>query len=218
MQLLQILDRSTANGLTFADPVKNPSAFPATIDVTVLLMSSIPLSFFWVPSFYGTWFQQLLCHSTGLMIETLCPISTFNQQLANLEQTQFRCALHCERWTVKGKDCASASHSLKETTYRTEEETKQLLRLMIWVIIVTPQQFRRFWWNVLKPKCIYLFQLLDFCCSLVQYLSFWKISFFLLFLFRDTPIGSRSRNLFEYIAEIHPSLSRRWTPSSATTL
>ena len=30
-------------GITFSDPVKNPSAFPATINITVLLMSSIPL-------------------------------------------------------------------------------------------------------------------------------------------------------------------------------
>ena len=36
-------DRLTENGITFRDPVKNPSAFPATINMSVLLMSSIAL-------------------------------------------------------------------------------------------------------------------------------------------------------------------------------
>ena len=35
-------DRSTENGITFPDPVKKPSAFPATINITVLLMNSTP--------------------------------------------------------------------------------------------------------------------------------------------------------------------------------
>ena len=29
-------DRSTENGITFPDPMKNPSTFPATINITVL--------------------------------------------------------------------------------------------------------------------------------------------------------------------------------------
>ena len=45
---------------------------------------------------------------------TLCPISTLNQQLTNLEQTHIRCSFHCERSTVKGRDCASALHSFQE--------------------------------------------------------------------------------------------------------
>ena len=71
---------------------------------------------------------------------TLCSISTLNQQLNNLEQTHIRCSLHCERWTVKGRDCASALHSFKEITYRTDEWTKQLLRLKSWVISGSPEQ------------------------------------------------------------------------------
>ena len=35
------------------------------------------------------------------MIDTLCPISTLNQQLTNLEQNHVRCSLHCEGGTVK---------------------------------------------------------------------------------------------------------------------
>ena len=37
-------DTSTENGITFPDPVKNPKAFPVTINITVFsLMSSITL-------------------------------------------------------------------------------------------------------------------------------------------------------------------------------
>ena len=37
------LDRSTENRITFPDPVKNPKAFPAMINISVLLMSCIAL-------------------------------------------------------------------------------------------------------------------------------------------------------------------------------
>ena len=94
---------------------------PATINLTVLLMSNITLISFWTRTNSGRWFQQLLCHSTTLLIDTLCPISTLNQQLTNLEQTHNRCSLHCKRWTVKGRDCALALHSFKEITYRTDD-------------------------------------------------------------------------------------------------
>ena len=116
MKPLQNIERSTENGITFPYPVKNPSAFPVTIGITVLLMSSITLICFWTRTIYGTWFQQLLCHSITLMIDTLCPISTLNQQLTNLEQTHIRCFLPCEGWTVKGRDCASALHSFNKIT------------------------------------------------------------------------------------------------------
>ena len=121
LKFLQKSNRSTENGITFPDPVKNPSAFPVTINIFVLLMRSITLISFWTRTIYGTWFQQLLCHSTPLMIETLCRISTLNQQLTNLEPTHIRCSLHCEGWTVKGRDCASALHSFNEITYQTDE-------------------------------------------------------------------------------------------------
>ena len=39
------------------------------------------------PTIYGTWFQQLLCHSTTLMIEALWSISTSKQQLTNLQDS-----------------------------------------------------------------------------------------------------------------------------------
>ena len=129
LKLLQKSDRSTENRYKFPDPVKNPSAFPATISMSVLLMSSLALTSLWPRTFYGTCLQQLLRHSTTIMIDTLYLISTLNQQLINLEQTHIRCSFHCERWTVKGRDCASALRSFKEITYRTDEWTKQLQRL-----------------------------------------------------------------------------------------
>ena len=198
-KLLQKSVRSTENGITFPDPVKNSSTFPATINISVLLINSIPLISFWTRTFYRTWFQQLLCHSTTLMIQSLCPISTLNQHFTNLEQTHIRCSLHCERWTVNGKDCASALHSFKEITYRTDEWTKQLLRLKSWVFSGSPEQcleFRRLWWTVIVFKCSYIFQLFDLYCLLVQYLLFLlKINF--LFLFFDD---------FEWEVKVHRQL------------
>ena len=138
MKLLQKSERLTENGYKSPGPVKNPSPFPVTIGITALSMSSITLISFWTRKYCGTWFQQLLCHSITLMIDTLCPISTLNQQLTNLEQTHNRCSLHCEGWTVKGRDCASALHSFNEITYQTDEWTKQLLRLKSWVISGNP--------------------------------------------------------------------------------
>ena len=184
-KLLPKSDRLIEKGTTLPDPVKNPSAFPATINITVLLMSSIALISVWTRTFYGTWLQQLLCHWATLMIHTLCPISTLNQQLTNLEHTHIRCPFQYERCTVKGGDCASGSHSFKEITFRTDEWTKQLLRLKRWVISGNPEQwmvFHSLWWMVIVIKCSYLFQLFDFSCLLVQYLLFF---FENLFFFDD---------------------------------
>ena len=170
VDFLQKSDRSTENGIKLPDPVKNPSAFPATINLTVLLMSSIALISFRTRTISGTWFHQLLYHSSTLMIDSLCPISTRNQKLTNLEQTHIWRSLHCERWAVKGRDCASALHYFKEITYRTDERTRQLLRLRSWVISANPEQwmeFRALWWTVNAFKCRYLFHLFDFNCLLV---------------------------------------------------
>ena len=185
MKLLQKTERSTDNGITFPDLVEKPSAFPVTIGITVLLMSSITLISFWTRSIYGTWFQQLLCHSITVLIDTLCPISTLNHQLTNLEQTRIRCSLHCEGCIVKGKDCASALHSFNEITYQTDEWTKQFLRLKSWVISGSLErwmEFHRLWWTVIVFGCSYLFQLLDLFSLLVQHLLFFrKITLFVLF-------------------------------------
>ena len=45
-------DKSTENGIIFPDLVKNPSAFPATINTTVLLMNCIPLISSWARTDY----------------------------------------------------------------------------------------------------------------------------------------------------------------------
>ena len=173
LKLLQKSERSTENGITFPDPVKNASALPVTIGITVLLMSSITRISFSTRTIYGTWFQQHLCHSITLLIDTLCPISTLNQQLTNLEQTHIRCSLPCEGWTVKGRDSESALHSFNEITDQTDEWTKQLLRLKSWVFSGNPErwmEFRRLWRTVIVFKCSHLFHLFDFYCLLVQLL------------------------------------------------
>ena len=90
MKLLQKSDKSTENGITFPDPLKDQSEIPVTISITVLFMGSLALISLWTRTISGTWFRQLLCHSTTLMTDTLCPISTLNQQLTNLEQSHIR--------------------------------------------------------------------------------------------------------------------------------
>ena len=170
LKILQNLDRSTDNRITFPDPVKNPNAFPATINISVLLMSCIALISLWTRTIYGTWFQQHFCHSATLMIHTLCSISTLNHQLNNLEQTHIQCFLHYERWTVKGRDCPSVLLSFKEITYRTDDWTKQLLRLKSWVISGSPAKWMELhllWWTVNVSNCSYMFHLFDFYCLLV---------------------------------------------------
>ena len=161
--------------------------------------SSITLMSFWIHTTYGTSFQQPLCHPNILMIDTLCPISTLNHQLTILEQTHIRCSLHCERWTVKWRDCASALHSSREIAYRTGEWTKQLLRLKSWVISRNPEQWmelHRLWWTVIVFKYSYLFHLFHLFCLLVQYsLFFRKIT--VLFLFFDE---------FEWELNVHRQL------------
>ena len=164
------LNSPTENRITFPDPVKNPIAFPATINISVLLMSCMALMSLWTRKIFGTWFQQHFCHSATLMIHTLRSISTLNQQLNNLEQTHIWCSLHYERWTVKGRDCASVLHSFKENIYRTDEWTKQLLRLKNWVISGSAEQWMELhplWWTVIVSKCSYLFHMFDFYCLLV---------------------------------------------------
>ena len=179
------------------------------------LMSSITLISFWTRTIYGTWLQQFLCHSITLMIDTLCPISTLYQQFTNLEQTNIRCSLRCEGWTVKGRECALALHCFNEITYQTDEWTKQLLRLKSWVISGNPErwmEFRRLWWTIIVFKCRHLFHVslvwfLLVTCEL--FVVFSKIYFFcslwwlcvrsktssVTSLWSNTPLGSRSCNL-----------------------
>ena len=45
-ETLRKSDRSTENGITSPDPVKNPKAFTVTINITVFFMSSITLRSF----------------------------------------------------------------------------------------------------------------------------------------------------------------------------
>ena len=104
----------------------------------------------------------------------------------------------------KRRDCASAWHSFKEIIYRTDEWTKQLLRLKSWMISGSPEQWtecRRLWWTVIVFKCSYLLQLFDSNCLLVQNLLFLEIYYFVSF-FDD----------FEWQAKVH------WQPQCKVTL
>ena len=146
----------------FSQILSKPKCIPSNGHITVLLTSRIPLISFWTRTFYGTWIQQLLCHSTTLVIGTLYPISTLRQQLTNLEQTFIRCFFHRERWTVKIRDFVSDLYSFIKVTYWTDEWTKQLLRLKIWVNFGSLEQwqwinFHRLWWTVVVFTCSYLF-------------------------------------------------------------
>ena len=123
-------------------------------------------------------------------------------------------SLRCKRWIVKGRDCVSALHCFKEITYRTDESTKQSLRLKSWVISGNQKQWMKIyclWRTVIVFKCSYLFRLFDFHCLLGQYLLFFRKIYFLVFflcwlwvrsessltasMWSHTPLGSRSRNL-----------------------
>ena len=106
-----------------------------------------------------------------LLIGTQHPISILTQQLTNLEQTYNRCSLQWYRWMVKGRDCASALHFFKGFTYRTDDWTKQLLRLKSWVIFGTTEQwmeFHRLCSNLVVFSCSYLFYFPDFYYLLVH--------------------------------------------------
>ena len=144
---------------------------------------------------YILW-DSVPCHSTTLMTDTLRPKSTLNQQLTKLEQTQIRCSLHCEGWTVKGRDCASALHSFNEITYQTDDWTKQLLRLKSWVISVN-QEFLHLWSIKIVSKCSYWFHFFEFYFLMVHYLFsfFEKITY--LFPFLDD---------FEWEVKVHHQL------------
>ena len=177
LKVLQKSERSTENGITFQDLLKNLSAFPVTIGVTVLLISSITLISFWTRTIYGDMVPAALMSLNHTNGRYYMSNRYLNQQLTNLEQTLIRCSLPREGWTVKGRGCASALHSFNEITYQTDDWTKQLLRLKSWVISGNPErwmEFLRVWWTVIVFKCSHLFHLFDFFCLFVHYLFFFR--------------------------------------------
>ena len=96
-----------------------------------------------------------------------------------------------QRWTVKWKHCASTLHSFRELSYRTDQWTKQLLRLNSLEIIRSPEQcmdFRRLWLNVIVFMCsslIRLFQFFCCCCNISVFVVFFSKIYPFLFLFLD---------------------------------
>ena len=133
--------------------MKNPNAFQVTINIPVVLLNSIPLISFEPVPFNKTSIQLLLCHSTKLMIGTLCPISTLERHLIKLEHTYIRCSLHCDRWIVKEQGrkqtysyTGSPRHWLRDVTYH-GLDTNENLRCLI------EKWFSRHLWVKTNLKC-----------------------------------------------------------------
>ena len=87
---------------------EKPHCIPSNDQHTCFVDEQHSSNIFLNPYNFWNMVPAALCYSTTSMVDTLCPISTLNHQLNNLEQTHNRCSLHCERWTVKGKNYASA--------------------------------------------------------------------------------------------------------------
>ena len=165
---------------------EKPSAFPVTINITVLLISSITQISFWTNTIYGTWFQHLLCHSTTLRIDTLCPIGTLNHQLTHPVQTHIWCSLHWERWTVNGGIASELCFLLAKLLNRRTSERNSCYGWRIeWHLEIRNNgwKYTGLRWTVIASKCSFLLQLFDFYCLREQCLSFFlKIYFFVPFL------------------------------------
>ena len=169
LKLLKKSDRSTENGITFADPVKNAGAFKITINITVFLMRSITLISFWTRKIYGTWSQHLLCHSTTLMIDLLCPISTLNQQLTKVEQTHIQSSLHWEGWTVKGRNARQLCIlSTKVPTRRTSERNSCYVWRVDWSL-----ETRSKGWNSAVSHQLYLYLSVAICFICMSFIACW---------------------------------------------
>ena len=95
----------------------------------------------------------------------------------------------------KWRDCASAIHSFRESTYRMDEWTKQLLRLKSWAISGNPEQWmeiRRLWWTVFVFK-----QAICFTCLI--YIVCWSNTCF----FWNFPLLFSSFNEFDLEVKVH---------------
>ena len=58
-ETLQKSDRSPENRISFPEPLKNPSAFPVTTNITVWLLNTIARKTVWTPTIYRFKFKQL---------------------------------------------------------------------------------------------------------------------------------------------------------------
>ena len=117
-----------------------PYSTPSKDQHNVLFMSSVAHISFWTRTVYGRWFKQLLFDSTTLMIVTLCPSKTLNQQLADLKKDSNPVFSSMRMVDSEGKYWASALHCFKNITYRTDEWMKQLLQLKNFVIAGSSEQ------------------------------------------------------------------------------
>ena len=111
---MQKSNLSTGKRKELPDFMETPSEPLVTINISISLMGSLLLTSFWTSKFCGTWTQQLLWHTTTLLIGVSWPFNILKHQLASLKQTYIRYSLHYDRWTIEGRGYESAFHSFKK--------------------------------------------------------------------------------------------------------
>ena len=179
LKLLRKSDRSTENWTAFPDLVKNPSAFPSPINITVLLMSSIPVKSFWIRAINGARFQQLLCHSTTLVIETLS--SPYPQPTPHQPRTDSYLVFSSLRTIDSERKGLHVSFSFFQKNYLPDGRVRETVATVeelsdFWKSGAQQwMHFCRLWWVVIVHMCNFLFQLFDIYSSQVQNLLFSKI-------------------------------------------
>ena len=94
---------SRGNGKFFPGPVESPSASILTINISLLLLRSIPPTSFRSSTIYGTWIQHLICHSNAFLIGIFGQFIILNQQLINLTEIYVRFSNPFCRWTIGGR-------------------------------------------------------------------------------------------------------------------
>ena len=121
LKLQRKSDKSTKNGVTFPDPVKNPSAFPVAININVFIEEKHNSDIFLNPD--NLWdivpaAPMSLNHTNdGYSMSNMYPQPTTHPPRTD----SYPVFLHCEGCTVKRRDCASALHFFKEITYQTDK-------------------------------------------------------------------------------------------------
>ena len=140
LNVIEKSNLSTEDWQNSPDLVKTSVASQVTINLTVLSMRSVPLTSFQTLVYSGLWIQQLPGNSTALQLRIQWPFSIFKAQLTNLKQNHNRYPFHYDRMIVKRKKVRVCFTFCKEITYRTDDLTKQLLRLQNWVICGKTEQ------------------------------------------------------------------------------
>ena len=122
LKLLQKSSRSTENRITFSRSCEKPKCLPGNNQLNCSIDEHFISNIFLNP--YNFWDMvpaalMSFSHTNDrYSMSNHHPQPTTHQPRTNSYPV---CSLHCERWTVKGRDCASALLSFKENTHRTDE-------------------------------------------------------------------------------------------------